>query len=75
MKIGDNCLIHQNVTLGDKNGGRPTIGDNCVIYAGAKILGDIHIGNNSIIGANAVVLKSCPENSTLLGIPAKIYKK
>ena len=57
VKIGDNCLIHQNITLGDKNSGRPTIGNNITIYSGAKILGDIHIGDGSIIGANSVCLK------------------
>ena len=71
-KIGDNCMIHQNCTIGDRNGGRPTIGNNVIIYAGAMILGDITIGDNSIIGANSVVTKSCPPNSILVGSPAKI---
>jgi serine O-acetyltransferase len=71
-KVGNNVLIHQNVTLGDRNEGRPTIEDNVIIYAGVIILGDITIGSNSIIGANSVVLKSAPSNSILIGIPAKI---
>ena len=71
-KIGENCMIHQNCTIGDRKGGRPTIGNNVVIYAGAMILGDISIGDNTIIGANSVVTKSCPPNSILLGTPAKI---
>lgn len=72
--IGANCTIHQNCTLGDKNGGRPKIGNNVTIYAGSMILGDITIGDNSIIGANSVVMESCPANSILVGSPAKIIK-
>ena len=75
VKIGDNCLIHQNITLGDKNSGRPTIGNNITIYSGAKILGDIHIGDGSIIGANSVCLKNAPAGSVLVGIPSKLIKK
>jgi len=75
VKVGDNCLIHQNITLGEKNDGRPTIGDNVIIYSGAKILGDIKIGNRSIIGANAVCLKNAPHDSVLIGIPSKNINK
>lgn len=64
-KIGDNCLFHHNITLGDKNGGRPTIGDNVTIYPGSVIVGDVKIGNNSIIGANVFVDKTYPENSKI----------
>lgn len=73
-KIGKNCTIHQEVTIGNRlrNGGAPTIGDNVYIGSGAKILGEITIGNNCKIGANAVVLESIPDNSTAVGIPAKI---
>lgn len=74
-KIGNNCTIHQNCTIGDRKGGRPTIGNNVIIYAGAMILGDITIGDNSIIGANSVVTKSCPPYSVLIGSPAKIVKR
>ena len=52
-------MIYQNCTIGDRKGGRPTIGNNVIIYAGAMILGDISIGDNCIIGANSVVTKSC----------------
>ena len=70
-KIGENCMIHQNCTIGAKLGGRPTIGNNVIMYAGSMVLGDITIGDNTIIGANAVVLRSFPENSILVGSPAK----
>lgn len=71
-KIGDNVLIHQGVTFGDRNGGRPVIKDNVIIYAGAKILGNIEICENVIIGANSVCLISIPKNKTVVGVPAKI---
>lgn len=74
VNLKDNIHIYQNVTLGDKDGGRPTIYDNVTIFAGAKVLGDIEIGKNSIIGANSVVIDSFPENSIIIGTPAKLKK-
>ena len=74
-KIGNNCTIHQNCTLGDRNGGRPTVGNNVIIYAGSMILGDITIGDDTIIGANSVVTKSCPPNSLIVGTPGRILTK
>ncbi len=73
--IGENCLIHQNVTFGDKNNARPTLENNVIVYSGAKVLGNIRVKNNSIIGANTVCLIDVPENSIAIGIPAKILKK
>ena len=74
--IGKNCWINQNVNIGYSNEmDYPTIGDNVAIKTGAKVFGNIHIGNNSIIGANAVVLKNVPENCTVVGIPAYIVKR
>lgn len=70
-KIGSNCTLHQNVTLGDKNSGRPTIGNDCIIYVGALILGDIKIGNNCIVGANAVVMNDFSDNSIIVGTPTR----
>lgn len=70
--IGDNCKIYQQVTLGQKNGKYPTIGNNVTIYAGAKIIGGIKIGNNVQIGANSVVLCDVPDNSTVVGVPGRI---
>jgi serine O-acetyltransferase len=71
-KIGSRCKIYQNVTIGNGNG--PIIGDDCVIGAGACILGDIVIGNRCRIGANAVVLKSLPDDVTAVGVPARIVR-
>ena len=72
--IGNDCIIHQNVTLGDKHSGRPVLGDNCIVYAGAMIIGDIKIGNNCIIGANSVVMDSFPDDSVIVGCPARKIK-
>ena len=78
--IGDNCLIYHNVTLGSvlptktDEKRHPTIGNNVVIGSGAKILGNIKIGNNVKIGANSVVLNDIPNNSTVVGVKAKIIK-
>jgi serine O-acetyltransferase len=75
-EIGDNVTIYHGVTLGgtgkDKGKRHPTVGNNVVIGAGAKVLGPIYVGDNAKIGANAVVLKDVPYNSTAVGIPAKI---
>lgn len=79
--IGDNCTIYQQVTLGQKDygidyyGTDPIIGNNVIIFAGAKIFGKVKVGNNSKIGANAVVFKDIPSNSVAVGIPAKIIRK
>ncbi len=76
--IGDNCTIYQGVTLGGtgKHEGKrhPTIGNNVMIGAGAKVLGPIEIGDNSKIAAGAVVLKDIPENSTAVGVPARVVR-
>lgn len=69
--IGDNCWINQQVTIGWSFRGYPTIGNGVRITAGAKVIGDIYIGDNAIIGANAVVTKNVSENAIVVGIPAK----
>ena len=74
-KVGTGSYIFQNVTLGGAKGKHgPTIGKNCIIGSGAVVLGEIHIGDNTRIGANAVVLKDVPANCTVVGVPAKIVK-
>ena len=77
--IGDNVLLYQGVTLGGtgmEHGKRhPTIGNNVVIGGGAKVLGNITVGDNSYIGANAVVIKDVPANSTVVGVPGRITKQ
>ncbi|MCX7694188.1 MAG: serine O-acetyltransferase [Caloramator sp.] len=77
-EVGDNVTIYHGVTLGgtgkDKGKRHPTIGNNVVIGAGAKVLGPITVGDNVKIGANAVVLKNIPPNVTVVGIPAKIVR-
>ena len=78
-EVGDNCTIYQNATLGgtgkDTGKRHPTIGKNVMIGAGAKILGPFTVGDNSKIAANAVVLDEIPENSTAVGIPARVVRR
>ena len=78
-RIGSGCVLGQGITIGAAEGyvsnevnKCPVIGDNCYIGAGVKIIGDIKIGDNCQIGASAVVLKDVPDNSIVVGIPARI---
>lgn len=77
-EIGNNVTIYHGATLGatgKENGKRhPTIEDNVIIGTGAKILGPFIVGENSKVGAGAVVLSSVPKNSTVVGIPARVVK-
>ena len=78
--VGDDVLIYQGVTLGGVSLDRgvkrhPTIGNHTVIGSGAKILGDIIIGENCRIGSNSVVVKSIPDDSTAVGVPARVIEK
>ena len=78
-EIGDNCTLYQGVTLGgtgkDVGKRHPTLKDNVLVGAGAKVLGPIVIESNSKIAANAVVLKDIPTSSTAVGIPARIARQ
>jgi serine O-acetyltransferase len=77
-EIGDDVLIYQNVTLGgtgkEKGKRHPTIGNNVVIGAGAKVLGNIRIGDHVKIGAGSVVVKPVPDYSTVVGIPGRVVR-
>ena len=77
--IGDNVTLYQGVTLGGtgKETGKrhPTIGDNVMISAGAKVIGSFTVGENSKIGAGSVVLSEIPPNSTVVGIPGRVVKR
>ncbi len=77
--IGDDCTIYQGVTLGGtgKDSGKrhPTLGNNVLIGAGAKVLGPFKIGDNSNVAAGSVVLNEIPENSTAVGSPARVVKQ
>jgi serine O-acetyltransferase len=76
--FGDDCIIRNGVTVGLKNieeKAAPRIGNRVNIGTGAKILGNITIGDNVDIGANAVVITRVPDNSIAVGIPAKIIPK
>jgi serine O-acetyltransferase len=74
--IGINCTLSQNITIGDlKRGdrtGSPVIGDNVYIAPGAVVLGNVHIGNNVIIGANSVVNTDLQDNAVAAGMPARV---
>lgn len=72
--IGENVCIHQQVTIGYKKNKCSIIGNNCLIGAGAIIIGDVKIGDNCIIGAGAVVTKDVKRNSVVAGVPAKLIK-
>lgn len=75
-RIGKNVVLNPMIIIGHKvpGGGCPIIGDNCFIGGGARIIGDIHIGDNVTIAPNAVVVKDVPDNVVVGGIPAKIVK-
>jgi len=78
-EIGHNVVLYQGVTLGgtgkEKGKRHPTIGNNVVIGSGAKVLGSFKIGDYSYVGANSVVLREVPPNSTVVGIPGKLVRQ
>lgn len=75
-RIGKNCWVNQCVTIGYTNDvDAPTIGDNVTVYSGAKVLGNIQVGNNVVVAANAVVVKDVEANCVVGGVPAKVISK
>lgn len=75
--IGDNCMIAQHVTIGSRNSrypGSPVLGNNVYVSHGAIVFGGITVGDNVIVGANAVVCKPVPANAVVAGVPAKIIR-
>lgn len=73
--IGDYCKMYQNVTIGQKEGHFPIIGNFVTVFSGAKIIGDIKVGDYAVIGANAVVTEDVPEGAVAVGIPAHSIRK
>ena len=77
-EIGDDCLIYHGVTLGgtgkEKGKRHPTLGNNVMVSAGAKVLGPFKVGDNSRIASGSVVLSEVPPNSTVVGVPAQVVK-
>jgi serine O-acetyltransferase len=79
--IGEGCKIFNGVTLGNKDftqasaGNQPVVGRNSTLCTGAKILGNIRIGDNVVVGANSVVLRDCPANSVVAGVPAVVIRR
>lgn len=73
-KIGENCRIYQQVTIGYKGTEQPVLEDNVSVTCGAKVLGAITMHNNSLAAAGAVVVKDVPENAIVGGVPAKVIK-
>jgi serine O-acetyltransferase len=77
-EIGDDCLLYQGVTLGGTGNERgkrhPTLGNQVVIGTGAKVLGNIRIGNNVKVGAGSVVVHAVPDNSTVVGVPGRVVR-
>ena len=74
-KIGRGCLIYQNVTIGEVGGKAPEIGENCLVGAGACIVGGVRIGSNVKIGAGAVVAQNIPDNSTVVSPAPRVIVK
>ena len=73
--IGENCYINQQVTIGYQENKQPTIGNNVHICAGAIVIGDCHVGDNSVVGAGGVVVKDIPPDEVWGGVPAHLLKK
>ena len=73
--IGENCYVNHLVTVGEKNGRRPVIGNHVALHANCTVIGGITVGDHAVIGAGAVVLKDVPANAVAIGNPARIILK
>jgi serine O-acetyltransferase len=75
--MGENCTVNQGVTIGNVrgSGALPQIGNNVYFGAGCKVLGNVKVGDNTLIAANSLVLTDVPENSTMLGVPARVVAR
>lgn len=75
-RVGKNCVLHPDITIGQNSsqGNSPKIGDDVTICSGARILGEIRIGNDVIVGVNTIITKDIPPHSVVVGAPAKIIK-
>lgn len=71
VRVGARCRLHASTNIGVQDGRAPRIGDDCYIGPGAKLYGDIALGHRVVIGANAVVNRSCGDDCTLVGVPAR----
>jgi serine O-acetyltransferase len=72
-RVGRRCRLYQQVTLGgDRQGAYPVLGDDVVVYAGAKVLGGVTLGDGAVVGANAVVLDDVPAGAVVAGVPARV---
>lgn len=76
VRIGDDCSVYQGVTIGTEEPQAdqiqyPTVGNRVVIYAGAKVIGGIAVGDDSVVGANAVVIRDVPARAVVVGVPAR----
>ncbi len=74
-RIGKNAKIFQQVTIGYNGDKLPILGDNVEVCCGAKVIGGVHVGNNVVVGAQALVIKDVPNNCVVGGVPAKVIKK
>lgn len=78
-KVGDNFIVFQGVTVGHLRGSGgtkpPRIGSNVLLAAGAKVLGDVQLGSNIVVGANSLVVNNVPDNCTVVGVPARIVSR
>lgn len=73
--VGENCYINHLVTIGEKNGRKPVIGNNVELHANCTVIGGIHIGDNAVIGAGTVVVKNVPAGAVAIGNPARLILK